>query len=61
MNTAICRLFARDAGSETRFLTIAIPTSPDDGCSYPNTLCLSIVTPDFRSRVMNSCSNVHFL
>jgi hypothetical protein len=70
MNLVLCRLSARDAGSGTcvliatllalkRWALIYRPCR--DGLYYPNTLCLSIVTPDFRNSVMNSCSNVHFL
>jgi hypothetical protein len=55
MNIAMCRPFARHGG-----LGFDIPSLPGR-VFYPNTLCLSIVTPDFRNSVMNSCSNVHFL
>jgi len=70
MNIAMCRLFARPGGLRDWLYCGRIPTVETVGFDmpslpgrvfYPNTLCLSIVTPDLRNSVMNSCSNVHFL
>src|ERR1035438_859309 len=69
MNLAMCGSFTRDAGAGPRIFVTAFPPlkrwaliyHPCRDEFYPNTRSLSIVTPDFRNRVMNSCSNVHFL